>query len=219
MTKYLTHQQAKRFYDGFGKKQDWQRIYESPAIARLVEQGAFSEARRILELGCGTGAFALELLERHLPDDATYLGLDISETMVGLATERLAAHAGRAEVRRSEGAMRIDSPAGSCDRFVSNYVADLLAPAEIHELTDEAHRVLVPGGRACLLSLTHGTGAFSRALTWAWKRVHRLSPRLMGGCRPVDLLEFLPEERWEIGHCSVLTALGLASQVVVAVRR
>lgn len=217
--RYLTPEQARAFYDRFGRKQDWQRIYESPAIARQLRHGAFDAARRVVELGCGTGALASELLAEHLPPQASYLGLDVSQTMVELSRERLARFGARAQVRRSDGALRVDEPAGSADRFVCNYVLDLLSPADIAAALDEIHRLLEPGGLACLLSLTHGTHPLSRALTWAWERLHAHDPALVGGCRPVDLSAYTSDQRWRVTHHSVVTALGLASQIVVAARR
>jgi len=80
----LSHEEAKAFYDRFGRKQDLQRIYEDPAIEAL-------------------------LLEELLPDDPKYLGLDISQTMIDLAQGRVAPWADRARVQRTDG-----SPTFSC---------------------------------------------------------------------------------------------------------
>ena len=65
-------------YDRICRLQDWQSFYERPATERLIGHAAFDEANRVLELGCGTGAIAAALLERHLPADCRYLGIDIS---------------------------------------------------------------------------------------------------------------------------------------------
>ena len=54
----------------------------SPALAEkmMVASGA-ANARRILELGPGTGAFT-EALARVMPDEASYLGLELNKTFV-----------------------------------------------------------------------------------------------------------------------------------------
>jgi hypothetical protein len=95
-------------------------------------------------------------------------------------------------------------------------VIDLLPPEDIHQAIDEAYRLLVPGGRLCLVSLTFGSTIASRALTWAWGRIHKLNPRLVGGCRPVRLQDFLNKDRWRVDHCIVVSAFGIPSEVVVA---
>jgi hypothetical protein len=41
----LTREQARSFYNRFGRKQDWQRLYEGPAIRDLLAHGAFENAR------------------------------------------------------------------------------------------------------------------------------------------------------------------------------
>ena len=212
----LTRDEARAFYDRFGRKQDWQSIYEGRALHDLITGGAFEQARSVLEIGCGTGTFAAELLAHRLPPTATYLGTEISSTMVSLAKEKMAPYGDRAEVRLTDGAPRLPFADGSFDRFVANYVLDLLPAEEIVILLAEARRVLTPDGRLCLISLTHGTGPFSRLVVWLWKRAHAISARFVGGCRPVDLRTFLPEQSWRVLEHEIVVALGLPSQVVVA---
>jgi trans-aconitate methyltransferase len=71
---------------GFGK--DRQRLYENSAISELIAHAAFDSAHSVFEFGCGTATFAARLLQRYLPADARYVGLDISSTMVSLAQQR-----------------------------------------------------------------------------------------------------------------------------------
>jgi ubiquinone/menaquinone biosynthesis C-methylase UbiE len=103
----FTVEQARSFYDRFGSKQDWQRFYEDPAIDRLIEHAAFGQAHRVLEFGCGTGRFAQRLLRGLIPAQCTYLGIDVSSTMVGIARRRLSECAGRCEVTVSDGSGRL----------------------------------------------------------------------------------------------------------------
>ncbi len=65
----LTRDEARAFYDRFGRKQDWQSIYEGRALRDLIRGGAFERARSVLEIGCGTGSFAAELLAHRLPPE------------------------------------------------------------------------------------------------------------------------------------------------------
>jgi ubiquinone/menaquinone biosynthesis C-methylase UbiE len=85
----LTRQQARDFYDRFGRLQDRQAFYEKAALNRLVELGDFGSAEAIVEFGCGTGKFAQHLMEEHVPENGTYIGFDLSETMVQLTRNRL----------------------------------------------------------------------------------------------------------------------------------
>ncbi|MGE5181555.1 MAG: class I SAM-dependent methyltransferase [Acidobacteriota bacterium] len=211
----LTHAQARRFYDWFGARQDLQRVYEDHSIDVLVAHSAFDRARAVVELGCGTGRLAERLLRTRLPADATYVGLDISQTMVDLAREHVRPWRDRADVRLGDGSLRLPLPDRSCDRFVSTYVLDLLTEDDIRTALDEAHRVLVPGGRLCLASLTFGQTAWSRALCRLWTHVHARHPMWVGGCRPLELTSFF-DGRWDLQHQQVVCTLGICTEVVVA---
>ncbi len=88
-TRLLSHSQAARFYDALGAGLDTQAFYEAAALHDLVTHLELETCRSVVEFGFGTGRLAAELLSTHLPSNATYLGLDVSATMVGLARSRL----------------------------------------------------------------------------------------------------------------------------------
>jgi ubiquinone/menaquinone biosynthesis C-methylase UbiE len=212
----LSHEQAKAFYDRFGKKQDWQGIYENAAIDALIRNGEFNRAHAVLEFGCGTGSFAERLLEEHLPTNARYVGGDISETMVALARRRLARFGGRAKVYRSDGSPRLDFGAGTFDRFVVNYVLDLLCVEEIETLLQEASRVLSADGLLGVTSLTFGFTPISRMVTRIWQALHSLRPGLVGGCRPLHLQELVTGETWRVCYADRFCSFGVPSEVLIA---
>jgi ubiquinone/menaquinone biosynthesis C-methylase UbiE len=215
----LSWEQARAFYDRFGAKQDSQGFYEDRATADLVAHSAFGEARSIFEFGCGTGRFAETLLDTCLPADASYLGVDISNTMAALARERLGRFGDRAAVRLTNGDPHVDAPAGGYDRFVSNYVLDLLSDEDARKLVSEAYRLLRSGGFLCLVSLSNGVAPVSRLVSRVWAAVHAVRPTLVGGCRPIDLLPLVREPEWEVLHQCHVTPFGIPSEIVVARKR
>jgi cyclopropane fatty-acyl-phospholipid synthase-like methyltransferase len=217
--RYLSPAEAKRFYDRLGSAQDWQGFFENPAINEMIAHAAFESAHSVFEFGCGTGALAACLLQQHLPSDAGYVGIDISRTMFSLARERLKPWSDRARVYQSEGSPRIFEPDRSFDRFVSTYVFDLLAPDFVKQLLSEAHRLIVPGGKLCLVSMTFGASRFSRAICWGWQRLWRLSPGIVGGCHPIELADYLRSEAWIPDYTNKVTSWGVTSEVVVALAR
>jgi SAM-dependent methyltransferase len=214
----LSHDEARRFYDRFGARQDAQAFYERPALERLLPALRLGEARAVVEFGCGTGRLAAELLAEHLPSGARYLGLDLSGTMVALARERVARFGARAEIRQSDGTPRIEAPSGSFDRFVSTYVLDLLPEGEIDALLAEAHRLLAPGGLLGVAGLGLAERGAPRAVAWLWGRVHQLNPALVGGCRPLAVAPRLREPVWRIRERSLVAPFAIPSEVVVAER-
>ncbi len=215
--RFLSYGEARDFYDGWGKRQDSQAHYEDEPVRRMVEQAGFGDARRVLEVGCGTGRFARRLLEEHLRQEASYLGLDLSPTMLDLSRRKLAPFGGRAALVRTDGSPRFPVRDGVCDRIVANYLLDLLSESDIHAFLEESFRVAAPEGRVCLVNLTHGPTVSSGLASRLWSAVHRLAPRRVGGCRPLDVRPFLKGGRWRVLFEEVVVSSRLASQVLVAV--
>jgi ubiquinone/menaquinone biosynthesis C-methylase UbiE len=184
----------------------------------LLDHGAFSEANSVFEFGLGTGRFAVALLARHLPPDARYRGVDLSPTMVRLAHERLHRFGARAEVVLIDEAPPLAEQAETYDRFVSNFVLDLLSEQDISLLLHEAHRVLRPGGLLCVASLSEGVALLPRLVARVWSIVHTARPALVGGCRPLNLLDWLAAPRWRVRHHVHLAPFGLPCESVIAQR-
>ncbi len=214
----LTHEQAQAFYDWMGKKQDWQAFYEARATRDLIAHAAFESAQAVFEFGCGTGALAERLLTTHLPPEARYVAVDSSTTMIRLTKARLACFGSRVTVEQTNGVLQFEATSGSCDRFVSTYVADLLSASDITALLAEAHCLLMPEGRLCLVSLAHGATKVPRLLTGLWTYVHAHWPALVGGRRPLDLHTWLPTLSWQITYGNVVTTFGIPSEVLIATR-
>jgi ubiquinone/menaquinone biosynthesis C-methylase UbiE len=215
MEQVLTHEQAKEFYDHFGSKQDLQRIYEDPAMRKLEDYADLEHAVSVVELGCGTGRLAQRLLERRLSGAATYLGLDVSSTMVELARRKLAPWVERAHVQETDGTPKVPLADGECDRFLSVYVLDLMSPEDARAVIAEARRVLDPHGRLCLASLTFGEHGFSRAVSRVWTAVQNARPALVGGCRPIALTDYM-DDRWHVVHHEVVSTLGVSTEILIA---
>jgi ubiquinone/menaquinone biosynthesis C-methylase UbiE len=215
----LTQSEARAFYDRFGARQDTQAFYEDPATEALIAHAAFSEARVVFECGCGTGRFAAELLSKHLASAATYVGTELSSTMLELARERLEPYGERVRLEHAAGKLQFPVADQSVDRVVANYVLDLLSDADIRQVVAEARRILRPGGKLCLVSLTHGVSVTSRLVIALWSAAFRLKPSLVGGCRPIELVDYLDRDIWSIDHRQVVTPYGVSSEVLVAGRR
>jgi ubiquinone/menaquinone biosynthesis C-methylase UbiE len=215
----LVYEEVKRFYNQFGAKQDWQAFYEQPALNLLLAQGQFEQAMSVIEFGCGTGRLAQQLLSTYLPVSAIYLGVELSETMIRLSRKRLADFGSRAWVIPTDGRIQLALPDATFDRFIATYVLDLLSPADIIALVQEAHRVLKPGGQLCVSNLTRSTTGVSQLVIGVWERVYAIRPQWVGGCRPIELRPYLAEALWDIDFQGVVTAYAIPSEVIIAHRR
>ncbi len=212
----LTPEEAKRFYDRFGARQDNQGFYEDAAIDLLIREGDFAASRRVFELGFGTGKLAHRLFSSELGTDASYVGVDVSATMMALARERLQPFAARVELVQTHGSMTFDYPDASFDRFVATYVLDLLPEHEITAALDEARRLLGTSGRLCVAGLTSGEHLPSSLVSRLWAWVQAAHPGWVGGCRPIRVVDLLTTHGFRARHREVVTCWGIASEVLVA---
>jgi SAM-dependent methyltransferase len=164
----------------------WWSPVHRPATLRLldeIEADVRAGARRIVDVGCGTGALAAAAVERW--PDVTVEGVDLSIEMLRIAARTRDALPPdlRARIRLHHApADRLGLSDGSADIAVAAFVLQLVPSA--YRALREARRVLRPGGRiACVTWLrSHepfaGDEAFDAAL-----EDEDLPPRGGGGGR------------------------------------
>ena len=130
-------------------------------IDRIWRALALQPGARLLDVGCGSGQFALEFAERG----ALVMGIDLSPDMIRLAQVNAEHLAPPAAVTWAVGSVdQLPLPTGSMDavhaRMVLPFVPDV--PAALREF----RRVLRPGGR--LLAST--AGPLSPIFRESWRR-------------------------------------------------
>jgi SAM-dependent methyltransferase len=94
------------------------RLFE-PFEDRLVGEVRAASARRVLDVGCGTGATTLAIA-RALGADGSCVGVDISEPMLAVARARAARERVPASFVRADAATHAFEPA-RCDLIVSRF--------------------------------------------------------------------------------------------------
>jgi tRNA (cmo5U34)-methyltransferase len=104
----------------------------------VVAATADVRARRVLELGTGTGETALRVLAEH--PDVSWVGVDASESMLARARERLP----EADLRLQR--LEDELPQGPFDLVVSVLAVHHLDDAGKRALFSRVARVLGPGG-------------------------------------------------------------------------
>lgn len=118
-----------------------------PVFDRLQQElvdASGSGARRILELGIGTGETARRLLARH--PDASLLGVDASEAMLTAARDTLSSERVQLRVARLEDPL----PDGRFDLVASALAVHHLKDHDKEQLFARVARALEPGGRFVL---------------------------------------------------------------------
>jgi ubiquinone/menaquinone biosynthesis C-methylase UbiE len=182
----------------------------------MITHASFENAQSVFELGCGTGSLAARLLAENLPDSASYLGIDISHTMVDITKRRISKYPGRAKARQSNDPLPFPLCDHSVDRVVSTYVFDLLPEIDIIRAVSEAGRALTTNGKLCVVSLTYGVTFISRVITILWSLISRLHAQLVGGCRPVRLDSYINKRIWSVEYHNVVVQYGVPSEVLIA---
>lgn len=98
----------------------------------------------VLDLGCGEGYFARGLKRRGA---GSILGIDVSEEMIGRATEREAQEQLGIRYRSGDAADLEDVASESFDLCVAVFLFNYLNLEQTRHTMREVHRVLRPGGR------------------------------------------------------------------------
>lgn len=162
-------------------------------MARSTADGRLTDARCVVEIGCGTARFAHGLLADVCEAGCRYVGLDVSARMCRIAAAGLSTWRDRACVALYGGSLPLPLRSASADRVAAAFLVDLLPARYGRELLADAHRVLVPGGLLGLASLTYGTTPAGRAFSTVWgapalgaDAARRCSSPNAGRCVPIQ---------------------------------
>ncbi|MBI2755726.1 MAG: ubiquinone/menaquinone biosynthesis methyltransferase [Chloroflexi bacterium] len=151
----------------------------------VADEASVEGARRVLDVGTGTGQVALTLRER-MSVGASVVGVDFAEPMLRAGSPSVAGavHLGAAD------ALRLPFPAETFDAVVSAYLVRNLV--DVHAGLREQVRVLRRGGRLVVLEITPGPGGILRPLFRLYFRgIVPLLGRLVAG--ESEAYTYLPE--------------------------
>lgn len=118
----------------------WRSFARRVVVPRVLRD---AEGHEVLEIGCGSGAMAAEVL-RARPEITRYVATDVDPAMVELARRQLADFADRAEAQVVD-ASGLPFADGSFDTVVSWLMLHHTITWE--KVLADAVRVLRPGGR------------------------------------------------------------------------
>jgi ubiquinone/menaquinone biosynthesis C-methylase UbiE len=133
----------------------------------------------VLEVAVGIGYSFVEFLKQVDPTHTVY-GVDLTPAMLE-KTKALATKRGYTnfELREAD-ARQLPFPDETFDILYNSYMLDLIPAREFPIVLKEFHRVLKKNGRLVLLNMSKRD---ERPVFY--ETIYRLSPYLLGGCRPV----------------------------------
>lgn len=159
----------------------WGRLTETRARARALEIADIKDGQDILEVAVGTGLAFYEIARRN--PNGTNIGIDLSNGMLSEARKRLKSLAHTNYSLGIGTAFQLEMEDESIDTLVNSYMFDLIPHAGVEDILLEFKRVLRPGGRLILVNMTEAEQPAANI----YKFIYRISPGLIGGCRPVSL--------------------------------
>jgi ubiquinone/menaquinone biosynthesis C-methylase UbiE len=207
----LTPTAAQRYYDFLGARYDWFGFYEARAKQRALELLALAPGQLVLNVGLGTGKESLAIQQKIDPQGIVF-GADLSPVMLRAARGRRLQALCQADGRWLPFAER------SFDRLLSTYVLDLIPTKDLPGMLSGYRRLLKPGGRLVLLSLTEGVNRTSRGFVRLWKAAYAISPVVCGGCRPLQLTPLVEQCGLTVLQREVVVQCGVPSELIAAIR-
>jgi ubiquinone/menaquinone biosynthesis C-methylase UbiE len=202
---------AGRFYDRLGGWYDLADFYGGRAKTRALQHLCLAAGLRVWQVGVGTGHDHAQICAAVGPQGQA-IGIDLATAMLRLTRERTGAPVCAGDART------LPFAEAGFDRLYAAYILDLISLADLPTLLREFRRVLRPGGSLVLVTLTEGVTFGSRLVVGAWKSLYRLSPVACGGCRPLQLAEFVTAAGFVEVRAEVVVQLGVPSEIVSAGR-
>ena len=198
---------ARGMYDSLSRIYDYLTLYEGGAKRRGLEVAGIQSRNRVLEVGFGTGQM-LEKIMRKNDGGATY-GIELSPKMLKKTWHRVInLNLSNSAYLLIGDASHIPFRDGYFEVIFNSYMLDLIDTPVINSILREFKRVLKPGGRLVLISISKGKKWYSNMKLYEW--FYGFSPSVLGGCRPL----FLEPMVKDAGFCNVRKEFLLAGHIM-----
>jgi demethylmenaquinone methyltransferase/2-methoxy-6-polyprenyl-1,4-benzoquinol methylase len=202
-----SYNRLSRWYDAIAGSTE--KKYRDWGLEKLSAQ----PGEKILEIGFGTG-HCLIALANAVGSQGQVIGLDISDGMLAIARERLR-QAGlneRADLHLGDAAKLDFIESGSLDAVFMSFTLELFDNPEIPRVLQECHRILKPGGRIAVVSMTKTSPPGVAVRMYEW--FHEVMPNY-ADCRPIFARRALEQSGFMIRDLSVSSMWGLPVEIVL----
>lgn len=206
--------------ESYGKISKFYAMLEGIAEKALRKKGlkllAIQEGEIVLEIGFGTG-FTLCELAKSVGETGKAYGIDITPQMAEITRKRLEKKAliDRAEIYE-EDTRNMPFDDSLFDAVYTASTLELFDTPEIAKVLKEIKRVLKPGGRLCVVSISkegHENSFFLRFYEWLHKKI----PKYVS-CRPIYLEDSIRETGYKIVKTEEFMLARLMPERIVVAR-
>jgi demethylmenaquinone methyltransferase/2-methoxy-6-polyprenyl-1,4-benzoquinol methylase len=203
----VSYNRLSRWYDVIAGSTE--KKYRDWGLEKLSAQ----PGERILEIGFGTGHCLVSLAQAVGPTGRV-LGVDISDGMLAIARERLQNEglSGRVELRLGDAAKLNFIEAETLDGIFMSFTLELFDNPEIPRVLQECHRILKPGGRLAVVSMTKTDPPGVAVRMYEW--FHEKMPNY-ADCRPIFARGSIEQSGFVIQDVSVSSMWGLPVEIVL----
>ena len=211
-----TKAQARASYDKMSRSYDlFAGAFEARLRNRALEQIEVVSGEAVLEIGFGTG-HSLERIAKAVGEKGRVCGVDLSAGMLEVSRRRLA-QAGlleRVELHCGDAA-QLPYPDEEFDAAFMSFTLELFDTPEIPIVLGESKRVLKPGGRLGVVSLSREDGTPLMLRIYEW--LHQRLPQYID-CRPIYVGQALQDAGFQIAHSEKESLWGLPAKIAVGVK-
>jgi ubiquinone/menaquinone biosynthesis C-methylase UbiE len=211
-----TKAEAKRFYDRISRVYGWMTgAFERKHGEKALEMLSIQEGEIVLEIGPGSG-HCYARIAGLVGDGGDCCGVDISAGMLDVTRNRLlrSGLVHRAGLCCADAA-RLPFSDNSFDAILMTFTLELFDTPEIPQVVQETMRVLKPGGRIAVVSLSkEGKPSMAiRVYEWA----HRKWPQL-ADCRPIYAERSVTRGGYVVASTSKAKMAGLPLETILAIK-
>jgi demethylmenaquinone methyltransferase/2-methoxy-6-polyprenyl-1,4-benzoquinol methylase len=208
--------EAKKFYDRISGSYDWLGgIFERRPAEKALNHLKIQSGETVLEIGFGTG-YCLQRIAMSVGDSGKAYGIDISEGMIHRTRERLdkVSLLNRVELYRGD-ATKLLFDDETFDAVFISFTLELFDSPEISEVLGEIRRVLKPGGRLGVVSLSKANADSATVRIYEW--MHNKWPKYID-CRPIYVNETVGRSGFKIIVRKTARIIILPIEIVVAIK-
>lgn len=206
----LSYNRLSRWYDTISGNTE--KKYRDWGLEKLSAQ----QDEKILEIGFGTG-HCLVTLAQAVGASGRVIGLDISDGMLAIARDRLQKEGlnERVDLHLGDAAKLGFINAGTLDGVFMSFTLELFDNPEIPLVLRECHRVLKPGGRIAVVSMTKTDPPGAAVRIYEWFHEHMPD---YADCRPIFARQAMEQSGFTIQSVSISSMWGLPVEIVLGIK-